>query len=123
MFKSVALIFACIAIGVTGQLLLKTGITKIGRIDSMALANPLSILVKMASNPIIILALSLYVIGTILWLVVLSRENLSFAYPILGFSYVLVVLMSKVMLDEPVTAMRLAGAVTISLGVIIITKS
>lgn len=123
MFKSVALIFACIAIGVTGQTLLKSGMTKIGRIDSIALANPLPVLGKMASSPVILLAIALYVIGTLLWLVVLSRENLSFAYPLLGLSYVLVVLVSKITLGEPITLMRLVGAATISLGVIIITRN
>lgn len=123
MFKSVTLIFACIAIGVTGQTLLKSGMTKIGRIDSIALANPLPVLGKMASSPVILLAIALYVIGTLLWLVVLSRENLSFAYPLLGLSYVLVVLVSKITLGEPITLMRLVGAATISLGVIIITRS
>lgn len=123
MFKSIALIFTCIAIGVAGQLLLKSGMTKIGRIDSVVLANPVPVLGKLVTSPIILLAISLYIVGTLLWLVVLSRENLSFAYPMLGFSYVLIVLISKVLLGEPVTLMRLAGAATISLGVVLITKS
>lgn len=123
MVKSVALIFACILIGVTGQLLLKTGMSKIGRIDTVALNNPLGVLGKVAANPIIILALGIYILGTLLWLVVLSRENLSFAYPMLGLSYVLIVLVSKLVLGEPVTLTRMIGAATISLGVIIITRS
>lgn len=121
--KSLALVFACVVIGVAGQLLLKNGMAKIGRIDSSTLANPLTLLAKMASHPVIIAAIALYVVGMFLWLVVLSRESLSFAYPLLGLSYVLIVFASKLFLDEPVTLMRFIGAATISLGVVIITRN
>jgi drug/metabolite transporter (DMT)-like permease len=40
-----------------------------------------------------------------------------------GFSYVIVMLASRTLFSEPITAVRWMGAVFISLGVILISRS
>lgn len=52
---------------------------------------------------------------------VISRVDLSFAYPLLALNYVIILIPSRVLLNEPITMMRLVGAMIIVIGVIVIT--
>jgi multidrug transporter EmrE-like cation transporter len=56
-------------------------------------------------------------------LVVLSKVDISFAYPFLGLSFVLVTLYGHFMLDESVNIWRIAGVVLIVSGVSLVAKS
>ena len=123
MAKSLFLIFLAIIIGLGGQLSLKTGMNRIGRIDTIDLSNILSLIGKVALSPIILFGLGLYVVGFIVWLIVLSRVDLSFAYPMISFNYVLVIFFSWLVLGEQIALTRLAGALVICTGVIILSRS
>jgi len=54
--------------------------------------------------------------------VVLSAVDLSFAYPFLGFTYVLVLVLSKFILKEDVSLIRWIGTIIITIGVIVISR-
>ncbi len=58
-----------------------------------------------------------------IWTVVLSKLDLSLAYPMVSMSYVLVVFLSWLILKEPVNVMRIAGLVVICGGVLLISRS
>jgi drug/metabolite transporter (DMT)-like permease len=62
----------------------------------------------------------LYAISAVLWLRILRQVSLSFAYPMISFSYVAVVLLSALILKEKVPAITIAGLVFICLGVSLI---
>ena len=123
MAKSLFLIFLAIVIGLGGQLSLKTGMNRIGRIDTIDLSNILSLIGKVALSPIILFGLGLYVVGFIVWLIVLSRVDLSFAYPMISLNYVLVIFFSWLVLGEQIALTRLVGALVICTGVIILSRS
>jgi len=99
---SLLLIFMDVCVSVAGQLLLKKGMTAVGRIDSAFLAQPLTALWRMfTTSPYVILGLGLYAIGAVLWMIVLSRVNLSYAYPMIALTYVLIPLAAWLVLHEP----------------------
>ncbi|MEM8499292.1 MAG: transporter [Pseudomonadota bacterium] len=56
-------------------------------------------------------------------LVVLSRVDISYAYPFLGLSFVLIALWGHFMLAESVNMWRVMGILFICLGVSIVAKS
>ena len=64
-----------------------------------------------------------YAASSIFWLVLLSRVELSYAYPALSMGYVLITLVSVFFLGEQVSALRWAGVLVISLGVFLISRS
>ncbi|MEF3273181.1 MAG: EamA family transporter [Chloroflexus sp.] len=113
------LITACV-LTVTGEVLLKVGInavtTKVGAFS----LNP-QVLWATFTDWRIILGFALVFGGAIFWLGVISRVDLSFAYPLLALNYVIILIPSRVLLNEPITLMRLIGALIIVAGVIIIT--
>ena len=123
MAKSLIMIFMSISLAVSGQLLLKTGMNAIGPITGDDVRNGASTITKVVANPQVIIGLALYFISAAIWLVVLSRVDLSFAYPLLGSSYIVVLFASRFLFNEPVTIMRVGGALLISLGVILITRT
>jgi len=69
----------------------------------------------------VILGFALVFGGALFWLGVISRVNLSFAYPLLALNYVLILIPSRYFLGENITPTKLAGAVIVVAGVIVIT--
>ncbi len=123
MWQHLLLIITSITLAVCGQVSLKIGMTKVGEISSSHLGQPLHTFIKMFSNPNVILGLGLYVCASLFWLVVLSRVDLSFAYPMMGLSYVIILLISHFFLKENVVLLRWFGAFVICTGVVLISRS
>lgn len=59
-------------------------------------------IIKAMLRPWVVAGLSLYVVGTVTWLIVLSRVKLSIAYPMMSLSYVMVTLLSALVLKEKI---------------------
>ena len=53
--------------------------------------------------------LLLFGVSALVWLVVLSRASLSFAYPFASLTYVLILLFDHFVLDEQVPPLRWGG--------------
>jgi multidrug transporter EmrE-like cation transporter len=123
MIKSILLILLSISLAVGGQFLLKSGMNQVGRIGGGDLLYYRGILLKTVFHPYVLMGLSLYVLSTVSWLIVLSRVNLSFAYPFAGLGYIITILISWRFLHEPVNTARLIGGALICLGVIFISRS
>jgi multidrug transporter EmrE-like cation transporter len=109
-------------LGVAGQMLLKQGMSRMGE-QSLAVNGLAGIGLRIATSPWVILGLMVYVSGTFFWLIALSRVELSFAYPFASLSYVLILATGWALLGEAVSPLRLAGVVTICLGVLIVSQS
>lgn len=123
MGKSLILILLSIGLAVAGQIYLKIGMTQVGAIDSESLILWKETLVKVFGMFHVWFGLILYGLSAISWLVVLSRVDLSFAYPFAALGYVAVVLVSPLFLREVVSPLRWMGVLTICLGVIMVARS
>lgn len=122
MLKSIALILFSIALALGGQFLLKSGMNQVGQIGGGSIAYYKAMLFKTFINPYVIVGLLLYALSSVFWLIVLSRVDLSFAYPFLGIGYLIIMFISWRYLHEPMSALRIAGAVLIGLGVVLISR-
>ncbi len=58
-----------------------------------------------------------------LWIIALSQTDISFAFPMLSASYILVALLSRVLLKESVGRQRWIAIAVITIGVFIIAKN
>ena len=116
------LILACVTLGVSGQLMLKHGMSARGNpVDEMAEVVPH--LLAAAANPFVIGGGILYALSFALWLIVLTRADLSYAYPLLSMGYVIVVILSRVVFHEVVTPARLLGTLVVCFGVYLISRT
>jgi drug/metabolite transporter (DMT)-like permease len=68
----------------------------------------------------VFLGLAAYLISAALWLVVLSREELSFAYPLIGIGYIFVAILAYFLFGEALTILRLLGIILIVAGAYLI---
>lgn len=113
----IPLILMGVVFSVSGQACLKTGMTRIGRIPALASREFATLPLRAVREPFILLGIPLYIMAALVWVMVLSRVDLSYAYPFLGLNYVFVVLVSKVALGEEVNYVRWTGVAMILLGV------
>ncbi len=120
--RSVTFILISISIAVAGQLVLKIGMDRIGALDLRGIASVVRLFTEVVKSPLVLLGLFLYVISAGLWLVVLSAVDLSFAYPFIGLTYVMVLVLSRLILKEDVNPIRWAGAAIITIGVIVLSR-
>ena len=140
MQKPIALIAFSILLGLLGQYFFKAGMTqpaykavlssigsglemiKSGQIPKGLLTSVWATF-KLIFKPYIFIGATLYLISTVSWLAVLAKTELSFAYPLLSFGYILVVFMGALIFGEPVSAWRWIGVILISIGVGLTGKS
>ncbi len=120
--RYIFLIFGCVVVNSFGQLSLKKGMTSVGKI-SFDLNHLVPALLSAFSNSFVLLGLFLYGISALLWMAVLSRMDLSFAYPFVSFSYVMVVVLSWLLLKENLPMIRILGVLVICLGVYLVSRS
>ena len=114
------LILFNVALAVSGQLAIKAGMNQVGYITSK---NSMSLMMAAFKNPYVILGLIAYTLAAGTWIAVLSRVEVSFAYPMLSLGYVAIVILSAIYLHESVTLMRVVGTFLIVVGVAVIFKS
>ena len=119
----VVFVLVAVVISVLGQLSLKVGMNQVGAIDAESLTRPMETLIQVFSTPPVWLGLSCYGVSAVLWLVVLSRLDLSYAYLMLASMYVLIPLISWLFLGEQVPPMRWVRMVVVVLGVVIVARS
>ena len=104
------------------QILLKQGVSTLGRFE-LAPAALLQVLPRFALNHFIVLGLLTFVVSMASHMVVLSRVDLSFAYPFLSLAYVVVTAYAHFVFKEDVSLVRLAGIALICLGTVLIARS
>jgi multidrug transporter EmrE-like cation transporter len=74
-------------------------------------------------SPGIVIGLVMYGIGTIIWLSVLARMDLSLAYPFVGLSFVLTALFGYFLFHEVLNLGRVAGTVLVIAGVFLVARA
>lgn len=118
--KAVLLAIMAPIIATLGQVMLKVGMTQVGQITLEHLKKPITLAIRIFTNPLIASALPVYIVGFILWVLVLSKLELSYAYPFLALSYVFILIASWLILGETISPMRLVGVIIVCAGIVII---
>lgn len=121
MITRLLLIFVPVTAAAVGQMILKIGMNQVGAVQ---INNGIvQSFFKMFTNPYVIGGLGFFGLNAFLWLIVLSREKLSFAYPMVAFAYIVTILLSKYVLHEDVPPLRWVGLSVIIVGILLIAKS
>lgn len=120
---SLGMLVVSVIFAVAGQFTLKTAMNEVGRIGASEIAAAGDTIGRAIREPRLWLGLGLFGISSVFWLVVLSRVDLSVAYPFVGLSYIVVVMFARLFLHEQVTPLRWAGVVVIAIGIGIIGLS
>lgn len=114
------LLLAACVLTVIGEVLLKLGIEQVNtRVGAFSLSP--AVLWTTFTEWRVVLGFALVFGGALFWLGVISRVDLSFAYPLLALNYVIVLLPSRLLLHEAITPTKIVGALIVVAGVIVIT--
>jgi multidrug transporter EmrE-like cation transporter len=119
---SFALVLLGVLLNAGAQLLLKAGTTQIGHFD-FSLVNAVPVGMKVATQPYIVAGIGCYVISVVVWIMALSRVEVSVAYPMLSIGYVVNAVAAYFLFGEAVTVQRLVGIGIIVVGVYIVARS
>jgi drug/metabolite transporter (DMT)-like permease len=120
--KYIGFILFTVMTNAAAQLMLKQGMTAMGPI-SFAGVNPLFKALQIVFSPWIFFGLCTFVISMASHLFVLSKVELSFAYPFLSLAYVAVAVFAYLLFHEDLNAFRIAGVACICAGTILIAQS
>jgi len=113
---------ASVIMSVVAQFFLKSGMERIAGQGEPLDIYSLNGLLSAFSNLYILLGFSLYGMGAVVWLGVLSKWDVSKAYPLVGMGFLLTVLIGF-LFGEDVTLHRVTGVAFISLGVWLVAAS
>lgn len=117
--SSLALVLSSITLSALAQIAFKIGVGHTAALSDRALLHSLSLLLA----PGVIVGLALYGVGTLLWLTVLGRLELSQAYPFVGVGFVLTTLAGWWLFGDSLSAHRLIGIALVVGGIILVSRS
>jgi len=112
------LAFVSILLGSIAQYLLKKGITDVTRVSN----GFIQLLKNSISNISLIIGISFYALSMVFWLYVLSKMQLSKAYPMVSLGYVFTLFLGYFLLNESLSAFKLIGIMLVIFGVIFISR-
>jgi len=116
------LIMLGVLLNAAAQLFLKEGMRRIGHFEFIW-ANALPITMQVAGNVFVLGGLFCYVISVAVWLLVLSRVEVSFAYPLLSVGYIVNAVAGYYLFQENLSITRITGILIICVGVYFVTRS
>lgn len=110
-------IVAGVLLNCAAQLLLKAGVRPLGPL-SFQWENILPVLLRWP----ILAGLACYVVSVVLWIVALSRVDVSLAYPMLSLGYVVNALLAWWLFGENLGLPQIGGIALILLGVYLLAR-
>ncbi|MEO8717849.1 MAG: SMR family transporter [Burkholderiales bacterium] len=119
---SFALILTGVLLNAAAQLLLKAGTNAVGHFEFSA-ANVVPVGLRLALEPFILGGVACYVVSLVVWIMALSRVEVSIAYPMLSIGYVVNALAAWYLFGESLTALKLTGIGFIVVGVFLVARS
>lgn len=120
--KYIPFILFTVMTNAAAQLLLKYGMISLGSI-SFSAETLIQRIFQIVFNPWVFAGLVTFVISMASHLYVLSKVDLSFAYPFLSLAYVMVALLAWWLFNEDLGTLKIAGIIFICIGTILIAQS
>ena len=122
MNRCLPLILAGVLLNALVQLTMKQGMSSIGHF-SFSIENLMRMALTIGLNPFVLAGLAFYVISVVIWLLVLSSVEVSFAYPLLSVGYIVTALAGWLLFDEAMDLTCWSGIGVICCGVWLITRT
>lgn len=117
---NIILILSSVVLNCLAQLFMRKGMLVVGDVGLQSLVAQS---LNMISNVWLWIAMFCYAISVFLWMVVLSKVEVSYAYPFLSVGYVLAAVAGYFFFSESLTIVRVLGIFVICVGVYIISRS
>jgi len=115
-------IIGTILFTVYGQIAMKARIALYGSLPE-PIYGKLVFLFKLIFDPVIFSSLVSAFVASLFWMAAMTKFNISYAYPFMSLSYVLVFIFSAILFKEPITAYKVIGLLFVLVGILISSRS
>lgn len=123
MVKTMVIVLIAAALGGTGHVFLAKGMRPVGDLTEAPSARVGGMVARAVSNPWLIFGVVLQASFFFIYLVLLSRADVSLVLPLTAIDYLVVAILAQYMLGETVTVARWAGMGLIVAGVGLLSKT
>jgi multidrug transporter EmrE-like cation transporter len=106
---------------VFGQLAIKWQVNQAGALPAAA-HDKLTFLIHLLLNPWIIAAFAAAFLASISWMGAMTKFPLSHAYPFMSMNFVIVLILSAWLFNEPVSMTKVVGIALICIGTIVASQ-
>lgn len=104
-----------------GQILLKWRIEKFGALPDQA-SGKAKFILTLLLDPCIIAGFGAAFLASITWMMAMTKFNLSYAHPFTSLNFVIVLFLSRYILDEPLSFQKVVGIMLIVVGTIVVAR-
>ena len=123
MIKTLVLVLIAGLLGGAGHVMLAKGMKTIGDLTEAPASVVGGMVGRAATNPWVLLGVTLQACFFFLYLTLLSRADVSKILPMTAFDYIVVAMLAQLLLAEPVTPARWTGIGFIVLGVFLVSRT
>lgn len=116
----IILVLVCVVLISLGQIFMKFGMNQIG---SISIKDFFDNVFNISFNKFVFFGVFFYALSAALWLIVLSKLELSYVHPLISLGYVVTAISALIFLNEHLTFMRILGTVIITAGSFFVAKS
>lgn len=114
------LILGSVLLNCLAQVLMRKGMLAVGQVG---LSSLVSHAIDMMLNLWLWGAMACYGISILLWMIVLSKVQVSFAYPFLSIGYIVAAAIGYFWMGESLDLYKVSGILIICLGIIVLSRS
>jgi drug/metabolite transporter (DMT)-like permease len=118
-----AFIISGVLLNAVAQVLLKAGTNALGGAIHLTVSNAFETFIRVASQLPILAGLACYALSLVVWIMGLSRTDVTIAYPMLSLGYVVAALGAWMFLGETISPQRLLAIAVIMVGVALLARS
>ena len=116
------LILMSVLLSAIAQITLKIGMSSPLVQQAISSASSLAIFQSIITNIYIISGLTLYFTSAAVWLFVLAKVDVSFAYPFVGLGFIVTMLLAYFINGEILSATKVIGTLCIAIGIAIVAQ-
>lgn len=118
---AILFVLGAVLLNTVGQIVMKAGATSLASIN-FSLSNLSQVFLTILKSPLMMGALALYGLSAVVWIMALSKMDLSQAYPMTSIGYILTALIGVMAFGEVITLNRLVGLGLILIGVLVLAR-
>ena len=118
----ILLILCSVLLSSIAQIVLKTGMSNASVLQALQSQSAVQAFIAIATNAYVIGGLTLYFASAAVWLLVLARVDVSFAYPFVGLGFVVTMLLAFFINGEVLSTTKIVGTLCIAIGVAIMAQ-
>ena len=116
------LILASVALSALAQIALKYGMSSLTVQKSIKTGLPVDMVINIASSPMVMLGIGLYFGSMLIWLFVLSKVEVSYAYPFVALGFVFTALLGRWVFHDEFSVSKIIGTLLIVCGVVVMAR-